>query len=191
MCSRFELDAPLEEIAARFGITVPPGWQPPGLRRPTDTCLLVGPEGGMLRPWGMAVDWDRKPLINARAESLTTRSTFRPLLNQPGSRILVPATRWYEWRKEGNARHRNLIRALGGVFAFAGLLRADGFVIVTCPPTSRLAAIHNRMPVVLTPEGAADWLDSGLSFPQVAGHLRPYEGELEAVEDRPAQPSLF
>ena len=66
----------------------------------------AGPVGRLLG-WGLGVDWTAKPLINARAETLAEKRTFRPLLER---RCLVPATAYFEWRKDGKARHKNRIR---------------------------------------------------------------------------------
>jgi len=64
-------------------------------------------------------------------------------------------------------------------FAMAGLRDGERFTIVTCAPTPDLAAIHDRMPVILTPDSEAAWL-AGADPAEV---LRPYEGRLVARDD--------
>ncbi len=70
MCSRFELTATADEIALRFGLSGAVNIPKHGERRPTDPALVITAKGACLMNWGLVVDWDAKPLINARAETL-------------------------------------------------------------------------------------------------------------------------
>lgn len=193
MCSRYELNHSAREVAARFTLRVPPPLPNRAEVRPTDQGLVVVPGGdGRLMRWGLAVSWDTRPLINARAETLGRRSAFRPLL---GARVLVPASAWWEWQKQaagGKIRMRIGLPG-GGAFAFAGLTDGERFTLVTCPPCPAVAHIHDRMPAVLPPEAEASWLDPAVPFPEVASALAPYSGPLEARVDvdPPAQKGLF
>lgn len=194
MCSRYELNASNPDVAARFGLTVPPVAMPQAtVLRPTDRALVIPMGGGALaQAWGLKVDWDVKPLINARAETLGKRPTFKPLLT--GSRVLVPATAFFEWRKEcaGTTRMRIALDG-GGLFAFAGLSDGNRFTIVTCAACTQIAAIHKRMPVILPPAAEAAWLDGATPPKDVGEMLRPYVGPLtiEEDEDPPRQPDMF
>ncbi len=194
MCSRFEIDASPSDIAERFGLADPPPLPNAPEMRPTDMALVI--DGGAkprLLSWGLAVEWNAKPLINARAETLSRKKTFRPLL---GSRCLVPATAYFEWRKDGHARRKNRIGTKSrGVFAFAGLTDGDRFTIITCPPAADIAHIHDRMPVILERRAEPLWIDRGTPFNKVSGLLVPYGAEsLRAEEETPppaGQPDLF
>ena len=192
MCSRFEIDATPGDIAERFGLADPPPLPNAAEPGPTDLGLIIG--GGMkprLLSWGLAVEWDAKPLINARAETLSRKKTFRPLLE---NRCLVPATAYFEWRKDAKARRKNRITA-GGIFSFAGLTDGERFTIITCPPAADIAHIHDRMPVILERRAEPQWIDRGIPFDKVSGLLVPYAAEpLRAEEETPAparQPDLF
>ena len=189
MCSRFEMEAGAGAIAQRFSLAAPPPLANAPELRPTDPALVIAPEGPCLLGWGLSVEWDAKPLINARAETLSRKKTFRPLLE---SRCLVPATAYFEWRKDGGARRKNRIGlADGTLFAFAGLSDGERFTIVTCRPSPAIAHIHDRMPVMLAAEAEARWLDPGVSFADVSGLLVPYQaGPLKAEEKTPP-PDLF
>ncbi len=194
MCSRFEIDAQQGDLAERFGLADPPPLLGAPEMRPTDMALII--EDGAkprLSGWGLAVEWDAKPLINARAETLTKKKTFRPLLE---NRCLVPATAYFEWRKDGRARRKNRIGTKSkGVFAFAGLTDGDRFTIITCPPAAGIAHIHDRMPVILERRSEPLWIDRGTPFEKVAGLLVPFCAEpLRAEEETPppaSQPDLF
>lgn len=194
MCSRFEIDARQGDLAERFGLADPPPLPGAPEMRPTDLGLIIdGGANPRLLSWGLAVEWDAKPLINARAETLTKKKTFRPLLE---NRCLVPATAYFEWRKDGPARRKNRIGTESrGVFAFAGLTDGDRFTIITCPPAADIAHIHDRMPVILERRAETLWIDRGTAFEKVAGLLVPFCAEpLRAEEETPppvGQPDLF
>ena len=71
------------------------------------------------------------------------------------------------------------------VFAFAALWErlgdahgTPGAAILTCPPNEMVAAIHDRMPVMLTGEASARWLESGeLDLARFAELLRPFPAD--------------
>jgi putative SOS response-associated peptidase YedK len=197
MCSRFELKATPDEAARRFGLETPPPLPNPLEFRPTDLALVITAEGPRLLTWGLSVDWDTKPLINARAETLSRKKTFRPFLE---TRCLIPASAYFEWRKDGAARRKNRIslspaRKEVPLFAFAGLSDGARFTIITCAPTPSIAGIHDRMPVILNRRAEARWIDPGIPFEAVSECLVPYtESPIEAEEDAAApvrQADLF
>lgn len=200
MCARYELTTPAERVIERFGLKVPPPpengrsgdeWGPRpferGEIRPTNLAPVILP-GGMVAalPWGLAVSWQDQPLINARAETLDAKPTFRPLL---GARCLVPATAWFEWRRDGKSKIKTRIATAEAPFAIAGLISGAGdqrrFAIVTCAPAPAIAHIYDRMPAVLDTAGEAAWL-STRPFGEIKTVLRPYRGPLVASETAPA-----
>ena len=194
MCSRFELDTPANALKKRFRLKGAAPRPNKAEMRPTDLGLIVlaSDEGPRFLPvariatWGLQPDWGTRgrPLINARAETIETKPTFRPLLR---TRCIVPASAYFEWRPAGRLKLKNRIAdADGEVLAFAGLLdlNSERFTIITCPPAPEIAHIHDRMPVLLTEDEDQAWLDPELSFDQVKGLLRPKSG-LIAVETPP------
>lgn len=198
MCSRFALTSPPGRLVERFGLSVPPPLPNRGIVRPTDIALVVMPgrtasdRVGALRPWGLTVEWSRRPVINARAETLATKSTFRGLLEH---RVVVPADVYTEWRTapDGAKVPHHISRAGGQLMGMAGLVDADGrFIVVTCAPAEAIAFIHDRMPAVL-PDAAAEsaWLDGHVPFAEVAPLLAPYPHPLVVVEEGRKQGDLF
>ena len=72
-------------------------------------------------------------------------------------------------------------------FAFAGLWdewhSPDGSqirscTIVTTEPNELMAPIHNRMPVILSPDAYAQWIDPAVRTPEsLQMFIRPYPSE--------------
>lgn len=188
MCSRFENAGPPLELLGRFGLSVPPEAVPDEVR-PTDPALVIlpGPRAAVLR-WGIEVSWDRRPVINARLEEIERKATFAPHLR---SRCLVPATAWFEWRKEGRARLRHRFSLPGGEpFALAGLACGGRFVILTCAAAPQVLGVHDRMPVVLPAPLEAPWIDAAVPFTRLAALLGPWTGGL-VVQGGDGPPGLF
>ena len=105
------------------------------------------------------------PMINARAEGISTKSTLARAFAE--RRCLVPADGLYEWTGPKGARRPFLLRPRrGGLIAFAGIWerwldRAGGKIhsvaIITCDANATVAPLH--MPVVLGREHFEAWLD--------------------------------
>ncbi len=192
MCTNYQAITRQKELEARFNLTALPPLPVEDDVRPTDRALVVaGARQPVILSWGIPAPWDGKPLINARAETLTEKPTFRPLLE---SRCLVPAAAYFEWRRDGSARLKNRIApADGQPFAFAGLRTETHFTIVTCAPAPGIAHIHPRMPVILDADAEAAWIDPALPFADVREFLVPFAAPLAADEEQPrnSQPDLF
>ncbi|WP_320196985.1 SOS response-associated peptidase [Agrobacterium rosae] len=195
MCGRFVLNASPEEVAdyldliglegfpARFNIAptqpiliVVEGTQPePGSNLPNRQAMLVR--------WGFMPGWVKDPkefplLINARSETAIGKASFRAAMRH--RRVLIPATGFYEWRRpakdEGGKPQAFYIKPKkGGIVAFAGLMEtwssADGSevdtgAILTTSANRSIARIHDRMPVVISPEDFSRWLDCKTQEPR-------------------------
>jgi len=71
-------------------------------------------------------------------------------------------------------------------FAFAGVLefaRLDGVEILSAAmivgePNPLVGGVHDRMPVMLLPEGYDRWLGSGSTPDELLALLRPYDADL-------------
>ena len=183
MCSTFDIDAPPADLVSCFRLAGPPPVPNRAQVRPTDLSLAIGPKRmGRLIRFGLSVSWSKKPVLNARAETISEKPTFKPLLNR---RVIVPASAYTEWRHADGAKHRNSIHLKSKeIMGFAALLGDDAFVIVTCTPAPEIAHIHNRMPVVLADTAAENaWLDSTVPFNDVAGFLTPLSGDRLIAEE--------
>ncbi|MCW9035889.1 MAG: SOS response-associated peptidase [Rhodospirillales bacterium] len=193
MCARFELNRSMEEIAVRFGLKSYIGKAEILQVRPTNLIpVVIQPGQWEEMVWGIPAPWDGKPLINARSETLAEKKTFQPLLE---NRCLIPATAYFEWRKDGSKKHKNRLSLKDeNLFAFAGLTDGKHVTIITCAPSIEIAHIHNRMPVILGQGNEEQWLDAAQSFSDVAPLLSSYPGDkIEAEEEViiEKQPDLF
>jgi putative SOS response-associated peptidase YedK len=197
MCGRIARTSPAEVLAVEFGVAPPPDLdlRPRWNVCPGDDLLIVvrTPDErriGTVR-WGFLPWFARDPAagprsINARAETVATRPAFRDAFRR--RRCLVVADAFYEWRREGRARQPFAVRlSARRPMALAGLWERwrppEGppvltGLVITCPAAGRVAAIHDRMPVILDAGAAARWLDPTLDDPRALGRLlAPYPDE--------------
>lgn len=182
MCSRYEMNGTYEDVQLRFDVIDGGEIYAMAEIRPTNRVTVIDQQGQLLGlRWGLENSWDNKPLINARSETLTEKKTFIPLLE---NRCLVPATAYFEWRREEKAKIKTRIyQNDGGLFAFAGLRQDDRVTIITCAPLPSIAHIHNRMPVILDPANEKDWLSRDKKFLDVAHCLAPRSDGFLATEE--------
>jgi putative SOS response-associated peptidase YedK len=125
-----------------------------------------------LMRWGLIPHWatDEKmgyKMINARAETLTTRPAYRGLLAR--HRCIIPASGFYEWKAEGRGKIPYYIHPAHDEFvAFAGLYdvwqpdekkEVSSVTIITTEADVVVGRVHNRMPVILPRELEGAWLD--------------------------------
>lgn len=109
--------------------------------------------------------WDKPPLINARVETAATSRMFKPLWQH--GRAICFADGWFEWKKEGDKKQPYFIHRVDGQPIFMAAIGstpfersddAEGFLIVTAAADKGLVDIHDRLPLVLTPEAAREWI---------------------------------
>lgn len=205
MCSRYSLTSPPEAIAKLFGVEIgepfPPRYniaptQPVGIVRNSDQ----GSREFALVRWGLIPSWSKDPsqfstLINARSETAAEKPSFRGAMRH--RRCLVPTDGFYEWTGQAGAKRPHLICLRSHApFALAGLwehwLGADGseiqtMAILTTGANAEVAAVHDRMPVILQAKDYARWLDvRGGTAETVLDLLHPLgEGSLEIIEINP------
>src|SRR5262252_9121148 len=110
MCGRYTLNSSGDEIALLFDLSELPQLVPRYNLAPTQEAAVVRvPAPGAPRQlvplrWGLIPYWAKEAaignrMINARAESLTSRNVFRDALEL--RRCLIPADGFYEWKREG------------------------------------------------------------------------------------------
>lgn len=138
--------------------------------------------------WGLIPSWSKDPArspkpINARGDSLEEKPMFRNLLKY--QRCLIPATGFYEWRKEPWGKTPYYIRMKdNSIFSFAGLYdryracddqQISTFTIITTEPNEVVLPLHDRMPAILKRENEDMWLQTSVLYrDQVADMIQPY-----------------
>jgi putative SOS response-associated peptidase YedK len=211
MCCRYLLlQEHYREILARLGLgpeadfgsryNIAPGTVIPAVRRQAHGGRdhhgvgEGGHEAARLH-WGLVPSWakdrDGAGLMNARAESLADKPSFRDAFRS--RRCVIPASGFYEWARHGRARQPWLFRWRDErPFGLAGLWESwhapDGAVretcaIVTTAPNDLMRPIHHRMPVMLTLEQFDAWLDPRQTAPEKLAPLlqTPPTGAMSAM----------
>jgi len=194
MCGRFTLRAPASVIAEQFRLSAVPPFSARFNIAPTQPVLAVraAPERELVAlVWGLVPSWAKDAkggarMINARAETLAQRPAFRAALRH--RRCLIPADGFYEWPKAGRARQPFFYHMIDErPFAMAGLWESwegagggplETCTIVTTQANELVAAVHDRMPVILAAEDYDRWLDGAVESPEeVVPLLRPYPSQ--------------
>ncbi len=193
MCGRYTLTADGETVRTAYGLADAPfDYRPRYNIAPQQDVLVVanGREGrraGVMR-WGLVPAWadnaaEGARMINARSETVAERAAFREAFER--RRCLIPADGFYEWRQAGGIKIPMRITLGEQPFAFAGLWerwqRGDAAPLYTCTilttsPADAIAAIHDRMPVMLRPEQYDTWLDLQTDPETLSALLQPYAG---------------
>jgi putative SOS response-associated peptidase YedK len=177
MCGRYALFGPqsrhrtlhplLAGVDAFPGVyNVAPSLAMPVARMAGGRAELITARWGLVPCW--ARDWKTGPrMINARAETLRASKAYGAPFRRK-QRCLVPASGFYEWRNSGSGKQPYFVTAADGeLLAFAGLWeewrRPGGeplisYTIVTGPANALVAALHERMPVILDPADYERWL---------------------------------
>ncbi len=196
MCGRFVLVTDLKNIRKNFNIQevfcqYQPGWNiAPGQLIPA----IINHEGKNLLVcfrWGMIPSWSKDPSIaakmfNARAETVDQKPSFRDAFKK--RRCLIVADGFYEWKKEGPKKMPLYYYLKSGQpFGFAGLYETwlspdkkeiNTCTIITTDANELIAPVHDRMPVILSPEREKIWLESNAAdVAALKSILKPYPAE--------------
>ncbi len=133
--------------------------------------------------WGLIPAWVDDPsvfkatLINARSETAAVKPSFRDAMRR--ARCVIPASGFYEWRRVGGRKQPfHVVRTDGTPLLLAGLYAertaeegGNSAAILTCQANDIIAAIHDRMPVVLAAGELDRWLDPTRQPPDGIGDL--------------------
>lgn len=190
MCGRYTL-VRVEDVIEKFPWIEHPqfDWSPRYNIAPSQPVLAVAndqPTRLVHLAWGLVPSWAKDPsvgnrMINARAETLADKPSFRTALKR--RRCLVLADGFYEWQSRPGQKVKTpmLIRMRDHKpFAFAGLWDhwhgADGSeirscTIITTTPNELMRPIHDRMPAILAEDAHQAWLVAGDADPAAMARL--------------------
>jgi putative SOS response-associated peptidase YedK len=168
MCGRYTLTyADLGRVAELLGAMIDEGaaelHRPRYNVAPATTCVIARRRGSgpALVPaaWGLRLSG--RFVINLRAETAALR--LRDAYER--GRAIVPADGFYEWHGERSDRRPVWFHAPDGAPLLMAALLVEApdappaFAVLTSASRPPVAEIHDRMPVLFTPEGARAWLD--------------------------------
>lgn len=175
MCGRIDAHDPIgvNNLVSVLDVVIPKDKFPPRYNiAPTTTlatvCFKVGFEVASMQ-WGIVPHWAKpgqfeRPLINARAETIHEKPSFKKLVAR--TRVIVPVNGFYEWRREQDNKatfyfHSKNQQAL----ALAGIyqINRDGEMqccLITTDANKVMRPIHDRMPALIPQDAMQDWLQS-------------------------------
>lgn len=197
MCGRFTLRQTPEEIAVSFQLSaideqiITPQYN----IAPTKTIAAITLDAKNSQRqlkglrWGLIPSWAKDDkigyrLINARAETLSEKASFRNAFKN--RRCLILADGFYEWQKTEKQKQPYYFQLKDKKpFAFAGLWETwqppDGEIIASCTIITTEAnelvkPIHDQMPVILSPDAYDQWLDPKMKQSEIITPLlKPYD----------------
>lgn len=174
-------------------------------RHPRDAAGETDPDRTVrsirVMKWGLVPHWAKDAaigsrMINARADTAASKPAFRTSLAR--RRCIIPADGWYEWRRDGSTKQPYYMTNLdGSPLAFAGLWSTwrdktaedDSPLLISCAVLTTdaigpLTDVHDRMPLLLSHDAWARWLDPDAT--EVDSFLVPPPDDLVAgLELRP------
>jgi putative SOS response-associated peptidase YedK len=197
MCGRVRLSSDYSEIKIKlmFDAAAPaPNFEADWNKPPTAPMLVaIRSEDGKRIPkmmrWGLLPRWAKDEKLshstfNARSEDFTTKPAFKGTWRR-GQRCLVVTDGFYEWKKiTDKEKQPYTIAMTDGMMVMAGLWsrwkdpKSGGEVlsctILTCAPNDVMAALHDRMPVILAESDWPAWLgETAASEDQLLALLKP------------------
>ena len=184
MCGRLVIDLSPEMITEIYGIIrkIERELNPRYNVTPSQTIPIVREDAEGSRElafvrWGLIPSWAKdiaigNSLINARSETAAEKPSFRSAFKR--RRCVIPVGGFYEWQRQDGKRKQPWYFRMpdGSPVSIAGLWEhwqgSDGQVIESCSilttsANELMAPIHDRMPVILSHEDHATWLNPKLT----------------------------
>ncbi|MBO0161516.1 SOS response-associated peptidase [Vibrio alginolyticus] len=163
MCGRLNvIDNPLiEQVCEDLGIRL-------SVRTNTDLCPTelissIGADGDAMRQldlsWGIKPSWAKRVLINAQAETVSTKPTFKQSFLD--NRVIVPCSGWYEWANINGKKQKYLFKHADDspiYMAAIALEHNEKVVTLTTKPNDQCRDYHHRMPLLVDRADVMQWL---------------------------------
>lgn len=175
-CGRYTLNADGKQLKKRYNLAK----EPKDISRnfdvkPTHLMPIIvadadaNPKLDIAR-WGLIPSWSKDSkigykLFNARDDKVFSSGMWRTVYRR---RALIPATGYFEWTKTTPKQKYFFQPKNYGIFSFAGFTdewkdKDDNiwltYTLITTEPNKECGAIHDRMPVILSPDNESAWLD--------------------------------
>ena len=190
MCGRYALDADIDFLINQYKAIIGKiKFEGSSEIFPTNTVPIIreleNRQLDMLK-WGFMPSFTKRPLINARAETVDIKPTFKnSFVNK---RCIIPATSFFEWEKVEDKKIKRRISINNKLFSIAGLYNTfydnegteyEAFTMLTINANQEMKHIHERMPVILSNEDVETWLDKdNKNILELKNILIPWKGSL-------------
>lgn len=187
MCGRYALElagtldsVPFPEESVQLELELP--WECYNIAPTTRAPIIDHSRKLKLARWGLVPHWakepTKRPLINARSETVATKPSFRKAYHS--SRCAVPASAYFEWltTEDGSKKPYCIKPLVESQFWLAGLswdwqqLKGEKiistFTILTqSSEGSETAWLHDRCPVPLSWDDIVPWLNHEIEVEQL------------------------
>jgi putative SOS response-associated peptidase YedK len=166
MCGRYYVDdetsREIRKILEQLDSDFSAGTINKGEIFPTANVPILAGKNNIIEPviykWGFPGFNNKGVLINARAETVTEKKTFREsIFNR---RCIIPANGFYEWDKAKSKfyfqkKDSDIIYMAG---FFQNFKEDTRFMILTTGANDSMSDIHHRMPLILEDNQLSDWI---------------------------------
>jgi len=145
--------------------------------------------------WGLVPSWAKEvmisyKMINARSETVHEKPSFKNALRS--RRCIIPASGFYEWRREGKEKIPHYIHFKNGeIMSLAGIWESwkgqdgaglESCSILTTAANAAIRKIHKRMPVILHDGEDSTWLSrDNVEIEKLRGLFQPYPADKIAM----------
>lgn len=167
------MDVGFEELLKRYGLTSSSiAYEPRKEIFPSERSVAVVADGERhlkRLKWGFLPEYAKKPIINARSETVFEKRLFREAALE--NRCLIPAKGYFEWEQtEDGKRKRTIGDREGAILSLGGICKEfmdnNGdlqlcFAILTRDALPEISRVHHRMPVIIERDNEDMWLNAG------------------------------
>ncbi|MBD3159114.1 MAG: SOS response-associated peptidase [Candidatus Lokiarchaeota archaeon] len=162
------------------------------IREDDGTRVMKSMRWGLIPFWADDPDETKYTPINVRAETIAEKHMFARAFKE--HRCLVPASGFYEWKGPAGSKTPFYFHLKSrDLFAFPGIYETwnseDGertvysVTFATTTPNKTVARVHNRMPVILSPEEEESWLNPDTDESELLAMLDAYsDSDMERYE---------
>jgi putative SOS response-associated peptidase YedK len=176
MCKRYSFFSSLEIFANNNSLSISPlmDWQPNYNASATHVMPVINnefPKAIQFIRWGLVPQWAKDirmgaNMVNSLLESIQEKPAVTNIFKY--KRCIVPADGYYEWVAQSGTKEKQPMRfhlPNNQLMFFAGLwdVWGDGlytFSIITQPAQGKAKLFDDRMPAILSPKDAWQWLNN-------------------------------
>lgn len=167
MCGRFYIDDETAQEIEKIARKIDSKMSKTGDVYPSESALVLQADHDSMvakvLKWGYESARKNTVIFNARSETVREKPMFR--YDYETRRCLIPACKFYEWKRTGEKKKEKYeFFVPGEVLFLAGIYHkeptGDRFTILTREAEGCMTQIHNRMPLILHREEMQAWLFS-------------------------------